>query len=85
MNDIEILLKRGVSPASLTEVGSYTSPRSYGVYKLTYSGNTGKRYRFGNHPVRMTELTRDYGGCEVKSIFLDREDAEQLAKLLNSK
>jgi hypothetical protein len=85
MESIESLRKKAVSPQRLKADGSYTSPRSYGVYRLTGRGDVGRRYRFGNHPVRMDELNRDYGACELEGLFLERADAELLTTLLNSK
>lgn len=85
MNRVESLKKNAVSPNHLTVTGNYTSPRSFGVHRLTATSDVGKRFRFGNHPVRMHELVRDYGGCEIEAIFLERSDAELMARLLNSK
>ncbi|MEP7212005.1 MAG: hypothetical protein ABI791_02960 [Acidobacteriota bacterium] len=84
MDDVELLKQQAVNPDILSEAGSYTSPRSFGVYKLASRGDVGKRYRIGNHPVRMNELVREYGSCEVEAIFLSREKAEELAILLNT-
>ncbi len=83
MDAMSKLMERAKSPASLRPDGSYTIPRSYGVYRITTSGNVGKRFRFGNHPVRMNELLNDFGDCEVVAIFLDRDDAKQLVSELN--
>lgn len=83
MSNIDILLARATSPSSLRSDGDYTIPRSFGVYRITKQGNVGRRFRFGNHPVRMNEIIRDFGDCEVKALFLDRDDARQLASELN--
>ena len=84
LTEKERLMINAVSPQRLRRDGIYTSPRSFGVYRLTGSGNVGKRYRIGNHPVRERELTRDFGECEVLAVFLDRDDAERLARYLNA-
>jgi len=83
MRNIDILLERATNPLSLRSDGSYTIPRSFGVYRIIKQGNVGRRFRFGNHPVRMNEIIRDFGDCEVKALFLEREDAEDLARELN--
>lgn len=84
MSRKERLMERAVSSQRLRTDGIYTSPRSFGVYKLTGRGNVGKKYRIGNHPVRERELVRDYGQCEVVALFLDRDDAVELARHLNA-
>ena len=84
MSSIESLKRNAVSPNHLTVVGNYTSPRSFGVYRITAASDVGKRFRFGNHPVRMHELDRDFGGCEIEALFLERSDAESMARLLNA-
>lgn len=83
MSAIERLMDKAVGPHRLRIEGRYTRPPSCGVYKLTGSGDVGKRHRFGNHPVREHELIRDYGECEVVALFLARADAENLARHLN--
>lgn len=84
IDSIRVLRDQAVSPNRLKIEGSYTAPRSFGVYRLTGRGNLGKKYRFGNHPVRMYELIRDFGECEIEALFLKRSEAELLARLLNS-
>jgi len=84
MGKIDVLMAVAIDPKKLRFVGNYTEPRSFGVYKMTVRGNVGKRYRFGNHPVRANELDRDYGGCEIEAVFLEREQASDLADYLNS-
>jgi hypothetical protein len=83
MDGISKLMERAKNPLSLKPDGRYTIPRSFGVYKVTASGDVGRRYRFGNHPVLMTEILRNIGECEVVAVFLDRDDAKQLANELN--
>ena len=84
MSAIDQLMERTISLQHLRPDGDYTVPRSFGVYRLKGKGNVGKRHRFGNHPVREKELTRDLGECEVVALFLNRNDAESLARHLNS-
>jgi len=79
------LLKRSISPASVQVVGRYTAPRSYGVYRLSAATGRGRAYRFGNHPVRQQELVRDYGAARLEALFAHREDAWQLAGILNDR
>ncbi len=74
------LLSRAVRPDSVRVVGKYTDPHTYGVYKVEYAG---RRFRFGNHPVREEELIREYGDVTLVALFREREDAEELAKVLN--
>lgn len=83
MDGISKLMERAKNPSSLKLDGNYTIPRSFGVYRIVVAGNVGKRYRFGNHPVRMNEILSDIGDCETVAIFLDRDDARQLASELN--
>ena len=82
---VDRLRARAANPQTVRVIGNYTSPKSYGVYRLGSQGNVGRRYRFGNYPVRMNELLRDYGNCHLEAIFLNREDARSLADYLNSK
>ena len=69
MDSISSLRVKAVNPSRLRIEDNYTSPRSFGVYRITGRGDVGRRFRFGNHPVRMYELTRDYGDCEIEAIF----------------
>lgn len=62
----------------------YTNPRTWGTYDIFNNSEKSKRYRFGNHPVRMNELNREYKTCHVVAIFSSRELACELANLLNS-
>ena len=83
MDEISKLMERAKNPSTLEADGNYTIPRSFGVYHIAADGNVGHRYRFGNHPVRMNELLRDFGDCESVALFIDRNDAKQLAIELN--
>ena len=84
MESIESIMRRAIGSNRFRIEGNYTAPRSFGVYRLTGQGDIGKKFRFGNHPVRMNELLRDYRACDIEGIFLDRSDAKTLASLLNS-
>lgn len=77
------LEEKTISPHAVRPDGSLTSPRSYGVYKVPVSVGGSRRVRFGNHTVRMTELEREFGSCELCHLFLHREDAAMMAELLN--
>jgi hypothetical protein len=79
------LLRKSISLASVRIDGSYTVPRSYGVYRLSASKDRGCEYRFGNHPVRQQELVRDYGAAPLEALFADRDDAWELARILNDR
>lgn len=84
-NKIEKLLSQAVSPTSFVVEGRYTFPRAYGVYRITRRSSGERQWRFGNHPVRETELVTAYGGAEVVAIFLQREQAKELSSLLNNR
>lgn len=48
----------------------------------TASGPT-RTFRFGNHPVRMMELEREFGACHLRYLFNNREAASSMAVLLD--
>jgi hypothetical protein len=78
------LLERAVMPYTVTRSGRYTQPRSYGVYELGEPSAGTARYHFGNHVVRLRELQHTHGRANLFALFLDREDAEELCRILNS-
>ena len=81
---VDALLAKGVEASALAADGSYTKPRSWGVYEITPPKRTATRpYRLGNHPVRQRELEQEFGKAKVVSLFTSRTLAEELAKLLN--
>ena len=80
---IDALVRRAISPTSVHSAGYLTSPRSYGVYRLPANAGATKRFRFGNYPVRMRELEREFGHCTLEYLFLSRTDAHAVAGLLN--
>ena len=61
-------------------------PRTWDVYKMegTDCGPSGKRYRTGNHPIRYTELQREFGKVSVVAVMPAKELAVQLEANLNS-
>lgn len=79
------LISRAVPPASVRLDGNLAVPRSFGVYELPTKSGATRRYRLGNHPVRQAELHREFGGCKLLYLFLQRPDAVQLASLLNGR
>jgi hypothetical protein len=82
-DSIDDVLKRAISPRSVTEHGTLTQPRSYGVYALPHTAGATKRHRFGNHPVRMRELESEFGSCKLEYLFADRRDAMLVATTLS--
>ncbi len=64
----------------------YTIPRTYGVYELSSSAIHTEKFRFGNHPVRLNELVKEFGECQIYGniLYLNREDAKNQADLLNN-
>ncbi len=81
----EHFLSKSISEDSIridTENKNYTVPSSFGVYEVPSTTN-GKRYRFGNHPVRENELIREFENVKRIGLFFNREDAKNLADLLN--
>ena len=76
---------RAVSPAEVRPDGHLTLPRSFGVYELPARSGATRRFRLGNHPIRESELHREFGGCKLLYLFLQRSDAVQMASLLNGR
>ncbi len=63
-----------------------TIPRTFGVWELL--GRTGsRRYRYGNNPVRGTELAREHGSRRVQrlEVYADRAAAKRRADELNQR
>ena len=77
------LISRAVAPARVRPDGNLTMPRTFGVYELPARPGATRRFRLGNHPIRQSELHREFGGCKLLYLFLQRADAVQLASLLN--
>ncbi|MGY1521525.1 hypothetical protein [Luteimonas sp. A482] len=80
--DIRQIVSRAIPPAAVKPDGPLTTPRSYGVYEVP-AATAARRFRFGNHPVRMQELERELGSCRLMYLFRQREDAAAIAAALN--
>lgn len=61
---------------------NWTLPRSYGVWELP-NKSCGKKYRFGNNPVREKELAKEFGSVKMVDLYLSRESARDQANKLN--
>ena len=86
MTEKDNLLAKAISDDSIQIDGNnknYTVPRSWGVYEIRLNTNT-KRFRYGNHPVRENELIREFESVKSIGLFFEREDAKNLADILNS-
>ena len=81
----EALESRAVSPLAVKPDGPLTVPRSFGVYELPPSVSGTRLFRFGNHPVRLHELEREFGSCKLLYLFLARTDAIDMASALNGR
>lgn len=81
---IDVLISRSVDTGLFPINGIYTNPKSYGVYELINTLDINKKYRHGNHPIRLKELVREFGDCKVTATFLNRADAILLTQLLNN-
>ena len=79
------MARRAVDPSKVKAVGTLTEPRSYGVYQLPYASSGSSRFHFGNHPIRVQELEREFGTCTLTFLFEAREDAENVARALNGR
>lgn len=82
---MDTLENRAIPPNAVRPDGMLTSPRSFGVYELPASVTGSRRFRYGNHPVRMHELQREFGSCTLRHLFLRREDAGSMSAQLNRK
>lgn len=82
MITIDQIATRTIHPSEVKPDGPLTLPRSWGVYELPESAGATCRFRFGNHPVRMHELEREFGGCVLVYLFLSRSDAREAAALM---
>ena len=79
----QALLTRSVPQHHISLDGRLTNPRTWGAYDLG-SSSGGRRFRYGNHPIRMTELLREHGKCSLVALFYTQQDANRLAVLLNT-
>ena len=80
---IDKIIERAINPRSVRADGALTSPRTYGVYQLPKASGATRRFRFGNHPVRMRELEIEFGSCKLEHLFRAREDARDVALALS--
>lgn len=80
---IQALEQNSISHNDIKYDGRLTSPRSYGVYRILNTANVGKEFRYGNHPVRQFELRREFGDCRLVYLFLEREHALRMQRILN--
>ncbi|MFZ6777117.1 hypothetical protein ACO0LD_09785 [Undibacterium sp. Ji83W] len=76
------LIANAIGPDGLKADGQLTLPRSYGVYEIL--GEQDNIYRQGNYPVRLRELQKDFPGAILKYLFSSKEDAVQVAAILNA-
>lgn len=86
MSEKERWLSKSISEKSVQSDSNnknYTSPRTFGVYEVLTTNNS-RRFRFGNHPVRETELIREFDNVKTHGLFLNREDAKDFSNYLNS-
>lgn len=81
------ILQSAIDDRVIHHLGSYTEPRTWGVYELKPKQNnlTKKIFRIGNHPIRKNELEREYGAVDVIALFTSRYLAIELAETLNQK
>jgi hypothetical protein len=80
----EAIILHAISTKSVRIKGPLTQPRSYGVYAITANYGVTRRYHFGNYPVRMRELVKQFGNCTLEYLFLSRNEAKKLASMLNT-
>lgn len=79
------LIERAISPGSVRPKGQLTDPRTYGVYELPEGAGATRRFRMGNHPIRMIELEQEFERCKLLYLFRVRSDAVLLAGHLNGR
>lgn len=82
---LEDLIAKAVNPNGLKPDAYLTLPRSYGVYEIKDVSLQEKIYRRGNYPVRLFELQREFPDCTLKYLFLSKEEAIEVASILNAK
>lgn len=81
---LKSLLARSIDPSSVESHGRYTNPRTWGVYHVKCLPE-GKRFHFGNHPIRQKELIRQYGEAPLVGLYKARIDAKEAAYILNGR
>ena len=82
-NTLAELVEQAILPNSVRANGPLTIPRTYGVFEVPTSCTSTRRYRFGNYPIRQTELIREFGACKLVRLYKDRNLAQATADLLN--
>ena len=90
MNLKEQLMAKAVNPKHYQidpDNRNWTTPRTYGTFSIPDEFVYGrkKKYRCGNYPVRMKILKHEYISVEFVALFENRDDAQALADLLESK
>jgi hypothetical protein len=79
------ILDQAISPSSVQIAGRYTVPHTWGVYRIMRNEPIpSKRFRAGNHPVRETELRREFGVVDCVALFTSEHLAKELAHIYNS-
>ncbi|MFZ6731335.1 hypothetical protein ACO0LG_05355 [Undibacterium sp. Ji42W] len=78
------LIAKAIEPDDLKADGQLTSPRSYGVYEIK-GAKQDSIYRQGNHSVRLRELQKEFSEATLKYLFSSKEDAVQVAAMLNAR
>ena len=81
--ELAALRSRAIEVTEVAVDGPLTRPRSWGVYRLPEGVGGTRAVRYGNHPVRMQELQREFGSCRLEALFLARDDARALATAMN--
>lgn len=61
---------------------NWTMPKTFGVWKLPVEAK-GKRHRYGNYPVRETELKAEFGAAVLIELYYSRMVAKRHADELN--
>lgn len=84
---VNSLLSQQVDPSTTTPDGSYTKPRTWGVYEIEPLENSRstRRFRLGNHPVRQRELEAEFGAAKRIAVFASRSLALDLEGHLNKR
>lgn len=90
MDRIVMLFSKAVDPETLRpnpNDARYTVPHTWGVYELDGAECrvAGKRFRRGNHPIRLQELKRESGKVKTIAVFSEEQLAKDLARLLNAR
>lgn len=84
---VQRLLSQQIDPSSTSPDGSYTKPRTWGVYEIEppQSNRSTRRFRLGNHPVRQRELEAEFGKARLVALFASRSLALELERQQNKR